>query len=435
MNYKVTFYKNTLELLTERKANYVNQLKKLSSKITYELFKKIDGNGKGTDKIINFMKSMIERGKSFHTLKLTIPDYINPLIAHLPNTGKEIPIYIIFQKTTSNDDLGSMYMEGVCSWSHSKIAGKTLIKKIEVTINFNDKIIDNDMNILRAMFINKFQSTLVHELAHSRDSENPYETEDRNKAASTHGTVTSLHYYLKPTEIRSHMNEVFKELSARKHKTPERYMRNSYKNAIAAEEASGGKMKFDKDEKDYKRKLYGILKQGQKSSTISKEAWDILWGIINRSLLRKESNNLKKFIRSYHVAFVRDYNEITKQRYYDKLFKDIDVPSIEQMNTFFEEIKTIYRSLMRLKNEVEKALRARYEISDEDRQMVAEFNDMITGKMWDRDEFQNIFIDYNPKQLKKVAKEIIESFREEHGFMTKGMLTKKAKAWRKENGL
>lgn len=435
MNYKVTFYKDEMEMLTERKANFVNQLKKLSSKITYELFKKIDGNGKGTDKIINFMKSMIERGKSFHTLHLTIPDYINPLIAHLPNTGKEIPIYIIFQKSTSNADLGPIYMEGVCSWTHSKRAGKTLINGIKVTINFNDKIMDNDMNIIRAMFINKFQSTLVHELAHSRDSENPYETEDRNKAASTHRTVTSLHYYLKPTEIRSHMNEVFKELSARKHKTPERYMRNSYKNAIAAEEASGGKMKFDKDEKDYKRKLYGILKQGQKNSTISKEAWDILWGIINRSLLRKESNNLKKFIRSYHVAFVRDYNEMTKQRYYDKLFKDIDVPSFEQMNTFFEEIKTVYRSLMRLKNEVEKSLRARYEISDEDRQMVAEFNDLITGKMWDRDEFQNIFIDYNPKQLKKVAKEIIESFREEHGFMTKGMLTKKAKAWRKENGL
>jgi hypothetical protein len=84
---------------------------------------------------------------------------------------------------------------------------------------------------------------------------------------------------------------------------------------------------------------------------------------------------------------------------------------------------------MRLKNEVEKSLSARNEFSDEDRQMVAEFNDMITGKMWDRDEFLNIFIDYNPKQLKKVAKEIIESFREEHGFMTKGMLTKKAKAW------
>ena len=435
MNYKVTFYNDLVELLTERKANFVNQLKKLSSKITYELFKKIDGNGKGTDKIINFMKSMIERGKSFHTLNLTIPDYINPLIAHLPNTGKEIPIYIIFQKSTSNADLGSIYMEGVCAWTHSKIAGKTLINRIEVTIKFNDKIMDNDMNILRAMFINKFQSTLVHELAHSRDTENAKETAERNTAKSTHDTVTSLHYYLKPTEIRSHMNEVFKELSAGRHKTPERYIRNSYKNAIAAEEASGGKRKFDKDAKDFRRKIYGALKYAQKSSTISKEAWYILWDLINKSLLRKESKNLKKFIRSYQVAFVRDYDEKTKQRYYDKLFVGVEVPSLEQMNTFLEELKTIYRSLMRLKNEVEKSLGARHKYSDEDRQMVNEFNDMITGKMWDRDEFQNIFIDYNPKQLKKVTKEIIENFREEHGFMTKGMLTKKAKAWRKENGL
>ena len=39
MKYKITFYKNEMEMLTERKANFVNQLKKLSSKITNELFK------------------------------------------------------------------------------------------------------------------------------------------------------------------------------------------------------------------------------------------------------------------------------------------------------------------------------------------------------------------------------------------------------------
>ena len=63
MKYQVTFYKDEMEMLTERKANFVNQLKKLSTKITHELFNKIEGNGKGVDKIINFMKSMIERGK------------------------------------------------------------------------------------------------------------------------------------------------------------------------------------------------------------------------------------------------------------------------------------------------------------------------------------------------------------------------------------
>lgn len=30
MNYKVTFYKNEIEMLTERKANFVNNLKKIN---------------------------------------------------------------------------------------------------------------------------------------------------------------------------------------------------------------------------------------------------------------------------------------------------------------------------------------------------------------------------------------------------------------------
>lgn len=433
MNYNVTFYESLEHLLTERKANYVFQLKKLSSKITQELFKKIGGNGTGADKIIHIMKTLLMRGKRYQTFNFTIPDYVNPVVANFPNTGKEIPIVITLQQSDNNADMGPIHMEGLCSWR--KIRDKVLINRIEVTINFSNKIEETEASVLRPMVINKFQSTLVHELAHSRDTENAEETAERDSAKSTHGTVTSLHYYLKPTEIRSHMNEVFKEFNARKHKTPERYMRNSYKNAIAAEEASDGQMKFDDYEKDYKRKLYSILKQGQKSNTVAKEAMEIMWGLINRSLLRKESNNLKKFIRAYHVAFVRDYDEKTKQRYYDKLFVGVDVPSLEQMNSFLEELKTIYRSLMRLKNEVEKSLRARREYSDEDRQMVAEFNEMVTGKMWDNDDFNNTFIDFNPKSLKKIAKQKIEDFRENNGFFTKGMITKKVKALRKENGL
>lgn len=433
MNYKVTFYESLEHLITERKANYVFQLKKLSSKITNELFNKIGGNGTGADKIIHIMKTLIVRGQRYKTFNFTIPDYVNPIVANFPNTGKEIPIIITVKKSDMNADVGPVYTEGLCSWR--KIKDTVLINRIEVTINFSDKIEEVEPSVLRPMVINKFQSTLVHELAHSKDPENAEETAERDTAKSTHGTVTSLHYYLKPTEIRSHMNEVFKEFKARSHKTPERYMRNSYKNAIAAEEASDGKMKFDDYEKDYKRKLYSILKQGQKNSSIGKEAMDILWGMINRSLLRKESNNLKKFIRAYHVAFVRDYDEKMKQRYYDKLFVGIDVPSLEQMNTFLEELKTVYRSLMRLKNEVEKSLRARREITDEDRAMVGEFNEMITGQMWDDEDFNNTFIDFNPKSLKKIAKQKIENFRENHGYMTKGMMTKKVKAWRKENGL
>ena len=41
MKYKVTFYNDLVELLTERKANFVNNLKKLTSQVITKLAKKM----------------------------------------------------------------------------------------------------------------------------------------------------------------------------------------------------------------------------------------------------------------------------------------------------------------------------------------------------------------------------------------------------------
>lgn len=59
MNYKVTFYKDEMEMLTERKANFVNKLKKISSKILDMLGKELERrygvNGTTAQKIVQFM--------------------------------------------------------------------------------------------------------------------------------------------------------------------------------------------------------------------------------------------------------------------------------------------------------------------------------------------------------------------------------------------
>ena len=136
MNYKVSFYESLEHMLTERKANYVFQLKKLSSKITQELFKKIGGNGTGADKIINIMKTLLVRGKRYQTFNFTIPDYVNPIVANYHNTVKEIPIVITFQQSNINADIGPIFMEGLCSWK--RINGKVLINRIEVNVNFSN---------------------------------------------------------------------------------------------------------------------------------------------------------------------------------------------------------------------------------------------------------------------------------------------------------
>ena len=65
MNYKVTFYKNSLELLTERKANFVNNIKKLTSQVMAKLAHECGGKGETSGMaILNHLKQMIaEREK------------------------------------------------------------------------------------------------------------------------------------------------------------------------------------------------------------------------------------------------------------------------------------------------------------------------------------------------------------------------------------
>lgn len=386
----------------------------------------MSGKGTGAEKMVNYMKGMLERGQDSVSFQIFIQDFVNPTIENVPNTGRKIPIYVNLKTIEDSGDLGAIYTEGVCGWR--KFLNKIFITRIEVSVYFTSEIQDLESSKVLPMVIDKLQSTLVHELAHSRDDENADETEDREKSMSKHATVTSLHYYLKPTEIRSHMNELFKALNVERHKTPERYMRNSYKHAKEVEELSGGEKEFTEDDKNFKRKLFGALKTNQRLATISRKASNALYDLISKGILRKQGENMKKFIRDYHIAFVRDYNKVTKERYYDKLFSDIDVPSLEQMNNFLEEIKTVYRQIIRLKNEIEKQLKSKYEWSDEDREMVREFNSMSNGNLWDEDKFDNIFIDYDPKMLKKVGKQFIEKFRENNGFMTKGMMSRASKA-------
>ena len=56
MNYNITFYKDTMQMLTERKANFVNHLKKLSTIITNKLSNEVKTDGKTvSEKIVNYM--------------------------------------------------------------------------------------------------------------------------------------------------------------------------------------------------------------------------------------------------------------------------------------------------------------------------------------------------------------------------------------------
>lgn len=84
MFYKVTFYKDEMEMLTERKANFTHKLAKISSKIFKAIADKIGGKGTSGQKILKAMiKHVIANEKTNEKedlkISVSIPDLINNL--------------------------------------------------------------------------------------------------------------------------------------------------------------------------------------------------------------------------------------------------------------------------------------------------------------------------------------------------------------------
>lgn len=63
--------------------------------------------------------------------------------------------------------------------------------------------------------------------------------------------------------------------------------------------------------------------------------------------------------------------------------------------------------------------------------MVQEFNNTYLN-LWESNELSPSFENYNSKLLKTLGKQMIETYREKWGFMTKGMRTKAARAYIKQ---
>jgi hypothetical protein len=220
-------------------------------------------------------------------------------------------------------------------------------------------------------------------------------------------------------------------INSKKHHSPERTFKNMWKTHDKARELGYGSGEWG----DQQRKVYGMLKKKYQSTTIDENSKDALMTVLNRAFRGNCQKLLSNFIYTYHIAFVRDFNPKMKERYYDKFFPNTDVPSLEQMQEFYEAIKNVTRGFTKLKKEVTdsavKRGRARGYFSEEDRETVNEFNELYVN-LWENDTLKSAFETFNPKLLKKLGKQMIETYREKHGFMTKGMMTKAAKAYTKQ---
>ena len=423
MNYNVTFYKNSLELLTERKANLVNNVKKLTSQVMAKLARECGGNGETSGMaILNHLKQMTKEKKQVWRCGITLDNYKNFKLDYFPNSGKPIPFK--FKFTTDGDNESYSHFEASGHVLPQTIMGRKFISEVYIELDFSLCLTDNPKTVVKQL-LNEIQTTLTHELAHAHDEFLMGELSNYKEKGVSDEDLRYILYWTKPTEIRSHMLEVIQILNSKKHNSTERTFRNMYKTHQAAEEAG---IKHTEKEKQNMKTAYSMLKKFNSNITIDKKSSDALNAVIDRAFHNQCPPLHKKFIFDYHLAFIQQSNPKMKERFYDKLFPNTPTQSLDKLNEFLEGMKSVARAFTKLENEVLKIYRsyARSSSSDSVEKMRDEYNDLYRN-LWKNDSpLKQAFENYDVKLLKKIAKQIIEGYREQHGLMTKAMLKKAA---------
>lgn len=338
MKYKVSFYENLEHLLTERKANFVHKLKGLTTKITNEMMKQIekmyDFKGTTGDKLIQFLLTMTkDNGRRTEEVFCSVP--IN---------GKNIPIN--FKFVCRNTSLSEFIVRasGNCLYF-----GKRLHSiNINILFALNEETVSNT-EAIQSKLINKIHNTLVHELAHAHDENlNDESDEYKDGTKSKNDNLAFMTYWLKPTEIRSHFNEVLKGLSSTRHINPKRVIKNYYKDADKAASREENPVPFTQDYKNKLKQGYSNMLDLDNSRPSYDLAVKALDDVVSSTFSSKLPQSQKQFLIDYHIAFARDYSPKMKERYYDPLFKGYEAPSLEQMNKVFDEMKSVFRGITRI---------------------------------------------------------------------------------------
>ena len=167
MNYNVTFYKNSLELLTERKANFVNNVKKLTSQVMAKLARECGGNGETSGiAILNHLKQMHNDREKVWRCGITLDNYKNFKLDYLPNSGKPIPFK--FKFVTHGDNESHSQFEASGHVLPQTIMGRKFISEVYIELEFSLCLTDNPKTVVKQL-LNEIQTTLTHELAHAHD--------------------------------------------------------------------------------------------------------------------------------------------------------------------------------------------------------------------------------------------------------------------------
>ena len=430
MKYKVTFYKNSLELLTERKANFVNNIKKLTSQVMAKLAHECGGKGETSGMaILNHLKQMIAEREKVWRCEITLDNYKNFKLDYFPNSGKPIPFKFKFISKGDNESYSKIDSSGHVL--PQTIMGKKFISEVYIELEFSLCLTDNPKIVVKQL-LNEIISTLTHELAHAHDEFMMGELSNYKEKGVSDEDLRYILYWTKPTEIRSHMLEVIQVLNSKKYNNPERTFRNMYK---ISPEAEAFGIKYTDEDKQNMKTAYSMLKKHMSNITIDKKSSDALNAVIDRAFHNQCPPLHKKFIFDYHLAFIQQSNPKMKERFYDKLFPNTPTQSLDKLNDFLEAMKSVARAFTKLDNEISKHVTMCWRSSSwkrvemiENAEKTKKAYKEFYNKVWENNSpMKQAFEDYDVKILKNVAKQVIEDFRSQWGFETKAMLKKSSK--------
>ena len=383
MNYKVTFYNDVMQMLTERKANFVNNLKKLATLITNKLASEVKTDGKTvSEKITNFMIQMGQNDKANERLLFTLDGFISQ--------NKPIVICVDFN-CKSNSRFPTFDINGACY--HNSENNKFTVTHVQVVVNFTVDIyyLEQSKKIMVSNFIKNFHPVLVHELAHSKD-EHLKDEQKSKRVGSRHEMFKFLMYFIGATEIRSHFNEMLPYVKDKKIFSPKREIKSKWKELE----------KTDIESKNELRKKFSSLSNEYNSS--NNEFEDALKKVIKMSF-GSADKNLQKFIFDYHIAFARDFNATMNTRYYKPYFSNLNPPSLKQMNSFLTGIRDVYRQLVKLETLI---TYGGYDYCD------YMYSTMAENFFTQDGDFDEVFETYDKKKLLEISENVIDNFKFEN---------------------
>ena len=400
-----------LILLAERKANFINKINDLSSRVFAKLAQKTNKEHKTSAlSILRHLKNLLESGKNSWKVEIFLDDYKNFNIPSFPESGKPFPFVFEFDIKRAERDYNLFDYKGRCRFDVKN--GKFNIAEILIKV---DVYLPEDFNPQKYVFefVDGMRGVLAHEIAHVNDDEKQNEIgiyTKKDEDFSNTKEIKYLKYYLNPSEIRSHVMEMVAVLKNNKHNNINKQFKERYKTSDKAEEYG---IKHTEEQKNMTKRVYSMLKKKEDNITIDEISKEKLRKVINKDLSRNYPTLLRRFIFDYHISFLKNYNSKMKERYYDKFFSNTEAYDLDIMKKFFADIIYVGYQLFLLYRSVEDIFE-NYKENGGDKnviKMVQDFNNFYS-EFWNNTKFSDAFKNYDSFLLVEVGEKIIANFEE-----------------------